>query len=87
MPSEKAKLPTKVSDLDKETLGVLCHLISAEKLRAMRMVARAQRGDKDAQREAVEFFTDCDAESARRYFKQLEDAHRVVDKLYHTKDF
>lgn len=77
----------KMSDLDKETLGVLCHLVSGEKLRAMRMIAKAQKGDKDAQRETVEFFTDISEESTRRYFKQLEDAHKALDKLYHTKDF
>ena len=77
----------KVSDLDKETLGILCHLISGEKLRAMRMIAKARAGDSDARQEATEFFTDSDPAMARRYVAQLENAFAAVNALYHTKDF
>ena len=71
-----------LTDLGREPLGILCHLVSGEKLRALRMIAKAQRGDQETQREAVEFFTDNLAASADRYLNQLEALHRELSLAY-----
>lgn len=69
-------------ELDREQLGILCHLVSGEKHRSMRMLHRATHGNREAQQEAVSFFTDSSTETAERYLKSLESMHRILSRAY-----